>query len=61
MIVCGMMFGAFDESWQRLVSDRSSSILDWIADVVGVTVGSTVGLVMIRRRSSNISNHLPND
>lgn len=52
----GIIFGAFDETWQQLISNRSASIYDWFTDTIGVIVGGTVALFVENRRSSASSN-----
>jgi len=51
----GMIFGIFDEVWQQFILNRSSSIFDWFADVIGILFGGMVSLVISRRRISAIS------
>ena len=53
----GIIFGAFDEGWQQLISDRSSSILDWCADTAGIVIGGIVSLVLMKRKSLAVSNY----
>jgi VanZ family protein len=50
-ILAGAAFGAFDENYQRLVPGRETSLLDWIADLIGVSLGTLfyVGIQKIRR------------
>lgn len=38
-LVMGAGLGAADESWQRLIPGRFTSITDWTADLVGVVAG----------------------
>ena len=40
VISFGMMFGAFDEWWQSFISDRCTSVADFIADTTGMLIGS---------------------
>jgi len=40
VISFGMMFGAFDEWWQSFISDRCTSVADFIADTAGMLIGS---------------------
>jgi VanZ family protein len=48
MIVAGFaLFGAFDELTQPLVH-RDADWLDWYADVVGVLIGTGVGVAVTR-------------
>ena len=46
----GILFGAFDEVWQMLISSRDPSIYDWLADLFGVLIGGTIGLVIVNLR-----------
>lgn len=40
IISFGMIFGAFDEWWQSFISDRCTSVADFIADTAGMLIGS---------------------
>lgn len=41
----GALVGAVDETYQRLIPGRFSSVSDWTADAVGAAVGGTVASV----------------
>ncbi len=43
------VFGGLDEIYQSLIPGRDSSFLDWIADVLGVILGSWVYLWWVFR------------
>lgn len=47
VLLLAMAVGAADETHQRVVPNRSSDIMDWIADVTGITV---VALVWLNKR-----------
>ncbi|MEE9166964.1 MAG: VanZ family protein [Candidatus Neomarinimicrobiota bacterium] len=49
-IAGGMLFGAFDETWQKFLVYRSASFLDWAADSAGVALGVVTGRVLMARR-----------
>ncbi len=38
-------FGALDEFYQTLIPGRGSSYTDWVADIVGVVLGSSLYLL----------------
>lgn len=38
-------FGALDEVYQTLIPGRDSSFADWVADIVGVALGSSLFLL----------------
>lgn len=38
-------FGALDETYQALIPGRDSSYTDWVADIVGVALGSSLYLL----------------
>ena len=42
IIISGFIFGAFDEWWQSFISDRCTSLADFIADIAGMIVGSII-------------------
>lgn len=44
-LVMGAGLGVADESWQRLIPGRITSIMDWSADLVGVVVGVTAAAI----------------
>ena len=46
VIVAGMVFGIFDELSQYFIPRRISSVADWFADSVGLTVG---GLLVVSK------------
>jgi VanZ family protein len=41
----GSLLGALDEQSQRISSGRDVSMLDWLADILGVSLG-----IVVRRR-----------
>ncbi|MFQ6675640.1 MAG: VanZ family protein [Fidelibacterota bacterium] len=52
----GMIFGAVDESWQGMVSQRNASFYDWVADAAGIVMGIVlVVLFAARARSTEAS------
>lgn len=48
----GFLVGVFDEMYQLVVPGRSVEFLDWVADVVGVTIGSTTAMIHYRIRDA---------
>lgn len=46
----GLLFAAADEAHQALVPTRVTSLADWTADAVGVTVGLLLVAVLMTRR-----------
>lgn len=43
----GYLYGALDEWHQSFVPGRTPSVVDWVADVVGVTLGYAVALAFM--------------
>lgn len=54
LLVAGYVYGALDEWHQSFVPGRTPSVGDWVADVVGVTVGYAV-LHLLLSRSAHAS------
>jgi VanZ family protein len=48
----GVLVGFMDELYQLAVPGRSVELLDWVADVIGVVVGSTVAMIHYRARNT---------
>lgn len=48
----GFLIGVLDELYQLTVPGRSVEFLDWVADVVGVTVGTTAAMIHYRWRDA---------
>ncbi|UCD38004.1 MAG: VanZ family protein [Fidelibacterota bacterium] len=44
-------FAALDESYQFLIPGRDPSFQDWVADAVGVVIGSLIFITWKRRRA----------
>lgn len=44
------LFGMLDETYQSIIPGRDSSVYDWIADVIGILLGSWVYLWLKLRR-----------
>ena len=51
-LASGVLVGVADELYQLAVPGRGVEFLDWVADVVGVTLGSTAAMVHYRRRDA---------
>lgn len=49
LVGLGAIYGASDELHQALVPGRTPSLLDWGADIVGVTLGYAVGTAILSR------------
>lgn len=49
LLVAGL-FGILDESYQSIIPGRDSSVSDWIADVIGILLGSRAYLWLKFRR-----------
>lgn len=49
LIALGAAYGASDELHQAFVPGRTPSLLDWGADIVGVTLGYTLGATLLSR------------
>ena len=47
LIVAGALYGATDEWHQSFVPGRDASVLDWLADLCGVTLGYSVTLATV--------------
>ena len=50
----GTLLGALDELHQYFVPGRSTEILDWIADVLGVLLGLLIFISLFRRAKGKI-------
>ena len=48
-IAIGALIGAGDEYFQGFVPGRESSVLDWMADVAGITLAQMVYALAVRR------------
>jgi len=51
-LFAGYTYGALDEWHQSFVPGRSPELADWVADVLGVTVGYTLLTLRLARRRS---------
>jgi VanZ family protein len=54
-LVMGAGLGAADESWQRIIPGRITSIADWTADLVGVAAGvaaASIYYLLLQRHAS---------
>jgi VanZ family protein len=49
LLALGIVYGALDEWHQAFVPGRTPSVLDWVADTVGVIVGYTLVLAFAHR------------
>jgi VanZ family protein len=52
LLVAGYLYGALDEWHQSFVPGRTPSVLDWVANVTGVTIGYGLALLVLTRRAS---------
>jgi VanZ family protein len=52
-VALGAGIAALDELFQGTVAGRVKDIFDWTADVVGLTLGSTLSLVHARRKRAS--------
>jgi hypothetical protein len=50
VLIVGLSVGMFDELYQHLIPGRAVEFLDWVADTVGMVLGSAVALIHYRRR-----------
>jgi len=50
VVIVGLTIGVLDELYQNLIPGRAVEFLDWVADTVGVVIGSTIAMVHYRRR-----------
>ena len=50
LLLAGYLYGALDEWHQSFVPGRTPEFGDWVADVVGVTLGYAAGLLLFRWR-----------
>ena len=48
----GLLVGVADELYQLVVPGRGVEFLDWVADVIGVTVGSATAMAHYHRRDA---------
>jgi VanZ family protein len=55
----GTLLGALDELHQYFVPGRSTEILDWIADALGVLLGLLIFIFLFRRAKGKILRFLP--
>ena len=46
VVLIGAAVGALDETYQMTVPGRERELLDWVADVVGVLVGSCLAMAL---------------
>jgi VanZ family protein len=53
-LLSGTLLGALDELHQYFVPGRSTEILDWIADVLGILVGLFIFISLFRRAKGKI-------
>lgn len=51
-------YGITDEFHQSYVFGRSSDLADWIADLVGGSIGSAIYLCWLRFRQKRLLNHI---
>ena len=51
-VAAGVSVGVMDELYQLMVPGRAVEFLDWVADVIGVVVGSTLAMLHYRRRDA---------
>lgn len=51
-IAVGLLYGVVDEWYQSTVPNRTPSVADWYADLVGVLVGYLLITFLLRRRTS---------
>jgi VanZ family protein len=62
-IACAAFYGITDEFHQRFTPGRTCDYRDWIADVIGITLGTTIYLIGSRiawrylERSKRTNNH----
>jgi VanZ family protein len=57
VLIVGLSIGVLDELYQNLIPGRAVEFLDWVADTIGVTVGSLIAVAHYRfkeRRDPNI-------
>ena len=48
-------YGAFDETYQKLIPNRTSSVQDWFADAAGAMIGALLSLGYEKIRSRRAS------
>lgn len=53
-LLSGALLGALDEFHQYFVPGRSTEILDWVSDVLGVLVGLLIFIFLFRRAKGKI-------
>lgn len=59
VVAVGLSIGVLDEMYQHLIPGRAVEFLDWVADTVGVVVGTTAALIHYRRRGGTWSTSEP--
>ena len=59
VLVAGLGIGVLDELYQHLVPGRAVEFLDWVADTLGVMVGTTLALLHYRRKGAKWSETEP--
>jgi len=57
-LAAGWIYGALDEWHQSFVPGRSPDLMDWLADVVGVTLGYLLLLYFSRASSGTASSRM---
>ena len=50
VVIVGLTIGVLDELYQNLIPGRAVEFLDWVADTVGVVIGSAIAMIHYRRR-----------
>jgi len=50
VLIVGLAIGVLDELYQNLIPGRAVEFLDWVADTIGVAVGSTIAMIHYKRR-----------
>ncbi len=50
VMIVGLSIGMLDELYQHLIPGRAVEFLDWVADTVGMALGSAIALIHYRRR-----------
>ncbi len=59
VLIVGLSIGVLDELYQHLIPGRAVEFLDWVADTVGVVVGTTAALIHYGRRRGKWSADQP--
>lgn len=59
VLVVGLSIGVLDELYQHFVPGRAVEFLDWVADTIGVVVGTALAMIHYKRRGGAWTSRQP--